>query len=601
MIASMQPDMPPSEDPQVLQDEFDTLDPTVVDNPDAPPGDSVELFDVALMPPGTPCYGVACIEGIPDGSTPKRMWAPGALTFAPTPFPFKFQPAEGPGHDGAMVSGRIDAMWRDGSLIRWVGCMDSAGMVGAEHERLIAGGFQVGVSIKADDIEEADVEMVYAPPPDLSAVPVELGPVDGELDGDEDFHLPGQHNQKDHGRSMQSRRDKVIKHAQESPAAQRLRASHQQAPGSRSAVEGALVAHAAMDVAPPPAGMAPGPVAPVMMIYHSGRVRSLTGVAEPAFVECTVSLGVSPFRPPLIAQSAPAPMAGATPETVSPNLPPSAPDAVVLATRGTITAAGGTVITIPEIWPESWFERPTDAELAMCAAGGGAIQITPEGRVYGLMAPARVGHRGFRAAGQYVTAPRGIDYSEWQNKPCLVAGADGGVWKILAGTATFDCGHPDPYDPRRKDPSFAARHYDDSCSVAMRARAGEHPTFGTWFAGGLRHGLDGDQFERIMGCALSGDWQGGKLKGALLVPVEGFPVAASGGAMVREKFGTLVASAVPIRMEPEPIVDAAYRHLGEGDFSALFDLVASATGRGPQARFDELANERFADYERERG
>jgi hypothetical protein len=322
-------------------------------------------------------------------------------------------------------------------------------------------------------------------------------------------------------------------------------------------------------------------------------VRSLTGVAEPAFVECTVSLGVSPFKPPLIAESVPVP----TPESVAAELPPPVQAPVVLAARGTITAAGGTVIRIPELWPESWFDQPTDAELAMCAAGGGAIQITPEGRVYGLIAPARVGHRGFRASGQHVTAPRGIDYSEWQNKPCLVAGADGGVYKILAGTATFDCGHPDPYDPRRADPSFASRHYDDSCSVAMRARAGEHAQFGTWFAGGLRHGLTGDQFERIMGCALSGDWQGGKLKGALLVPVEGFPVAASGGAMVREKFGTLVASAVPIRMEPVPVPV----ELIAGDFSALFDLVASATGRGPMARFDELAEERFREFERERG
>lgn len=633
----MQPDMPPSDDPQVLQDEFDVNDPSVLVNPDAPLGDAVELFDVSAMPAGMPCYGVACVEGIPDGGNPRRMWAPGALDFGPTPFPFKAQLMEAEGHFGSIVSGRVDAMWRDGSLIRWVGQMDSAGQVGAEHERLIAGGFMTGVSIKADDIEDADVEFVYGPEPDLTAVPVAMGldDDDDELDDDElvfddeggdDEEFAAAHGKdgrfvsgkgggggakkaapkkaagapRKKRKTMQEMRNELIKPMPDAGRDRFLhrrhsRPGHENDPHTRASVDGAVVADG-MD-------MEMGPK-PIMLIYHSGRVRSLTGVAEPAFVECTVSLGVSPFKPPLIAESVPAP----TPETVPP-LPPPAAAPVVLAsrpalaaaasTRGTITAAGGTVIRIPELWPESWFDQPTDAELAMCAAGGGAIQITPEGRVYGLMAPARVGHRGFRASGQLVTAPRGIDYSEWQNKPCLVAGADGGVYKILAGTATFDCGHPDPYDPRRADPSFASRHYDDSCSVAMRARAGEHAAFGTWFAGGLRHGLSADQFERIMGCALSGDWQGGKLKGALLVPVEGFPVAASGGAMVREKFGTMVASAVPIRMEPQEI--EAQVPLIAGDFSALFDLVASATGRGPQARFDELAEERFREFERERG
>jgi hypothetical protein len=570
------PDLP---DPQALASEFEV--PTVDVTPDAPEGDSVELFDAPAMLPGTPCWGVACVEGLPDGSDPKRMWSPGSLVFAPTPFPFKTQFREDEGHEGAVISGRVDAIWRDGALIRWVGVMDSAGQHGAEAQRLIAGDFMRGVSIKADDITEAEVEYVYAPPPDPTAMPMEMGGdaeatavdcVDCEAEDGCDFCMSPKHpgpckgsKQGKKRKTMQDKRNETIKPRADSPAARRLRESHREAPGHRAAVEGAVTADGLMPEMPEMGDM-PMPAAPSMVIYHHGRVRSLTMVAEPAWVECTVSLGESPFSPPVIAETSPlAEVEAMAAEAV----PMSAP----------IVAAGFS-IDIPELWPEWWFDEPSADEMAMVSSG--AIQITPEGRVWGLLAPAGVDHRGFRGSGRSVQVPRGIDYSEWQNKACIVAGGDGGVYKISAGTVTFGCGHASPTDPRRADPAWASAHYDNSCSVAMRARAGEN-RYGTWFAGGLAHGLTASSFEQIMGCALSGDWQGGKLKAALLVPVEGFPTAVT--ASVREKMGTLVASSVPIHFqEPEP----------DHSMDWAFALVASA-------RFDELADERFDEIARERG
>jgi len=443
----------------------------------------------------TPCYGVACVEGVPDGSMPRRQFAPGGMTFAATPFSLKIQMVEAPGHDGAMIAGRVDAMWRDGALIRWVGCMDSAGVVGREAERLVGGKFVTGVSILADDIEEADLEYVY---PQM-AEPVELLEELGESEGE-----------------------------------------------------------MALDVMPEP----------TMEICHAGRVRSLTIVAEPAFVECFIALGESPHLPPM-----------------------SPPDEEVVATAPAMSAAtwgdnvvtaAGYTITIPEVWPESWFEEPTELPPF------GALHITASGRVFGLLAPAQVDHRAFRAQGKYVTAPKGVDYSEFQNKPALVAGADGGVYRINAGAITFDCGHASPVDPRRADPAWASQHYENSCSIAARVRVGEN-RYGTWVAGALLHGIDADTVERMMACALSGDWQGGRLKAALLVPVEGFPRAATASVRVRED--AIVASSVPVRFEePEPPVD----------LGALFDLIASANGRDPATRLDEYARERFADYVGER-
>ena len=65
-----------------------------------------------------PCYGVLVVEGIPDGSTPRRLFTPGALTWPALPLSFKWQEYEDDEHGGSCVVGRIDNIWRDGSLIR---------------------------------------------------------------------------------------------------------------------------------------------------------------------------------------------------------------------------------------------------------------------------------------------------------------------------------------------------------------------------------------------------------------------------------------------------------------------------------------------------
>lgn len=602
--------MLPVDDPQVLQDEFAEYATPSLSDPLTSPGIAVPTG------PGMPCYGVAVIEGVETGDDPRREFAPGSLTFAPTPFTLKWQPAEDEGHDGAVVAGRVDAIWRDGALIRFIGVMDSSGEYGAEAQRLIGGQFVTGVSIMADDTEEQDVELVYPEvvpavmPMALDTPPVTDGP-----------------------------------------------------------------AYAA-----PPAVMPDMDMEPIKVIIHAARIRSLTILPEPAFVEATICLGESPHLPPnsipepvVIAAAVgahstatsdgawdgpgnekrlPSPMPVATaraayawvddstvtdgevPKTgarfihheVNADGSPGAANVKACQTgigvlnggrggttipgddmSGTyehlaahlrdaglepppLTAAGGPhtvtaaayTITIPEVWPEHWFDEP--AEMPPF----GAIHITPQGRVFGLLGPDRVNHRGFRASGRNVTIPRGVDYSEFQNKACLVAGADGGVYRINAGTITFGCGHASPVDPRRADPSWANQHYENSCSVAARVRVGEN-RMGTWVAGGLMHDIAPETVERMMACALSGDWQGNALKAALLVPVEGFPTRVNASVRVRDD--ALVASSVPLHFvgPPEP-----------ADYGPVFDLIASANGRDAQTLFASYAEQRFADYAAER-
>ncbi len=416
----------------------------------------------AAPPPaggGTPWSGTLVVEGTPTGDDPRRIFAPGSLTWAAPPLALKWQPEEDDGHNGAVIVGRIDSIMRDGAKIIAQGVMDDDGINGGEALRLMRKQMLRGVSILADDTTEPDVELVY-PTPAADMMPMPDEPMDMPMNG-----MPM---------------------------------------------------------------MEMGECAPVAVIVHHARIRSATILPEPAFVEAFVELG-----------------------------------------EPVVTAAAYTV-TIPEVWPEWWFDEPADTTPI------GALHITPEGRVYGYLGPDRVAHRAFRASGQKVTIPRGVDYSEFQNKPCLVAGGDGQIYRINAGNVTFDCGHPSPFDTRRADPSWAMQHYDNTCSIAARIRVGEN-RYGTWVAGGLLHGITADAFERMMACALSGDWQGGRLNAALLVPVEGFPVGQTSSVRVRDD--ALVASTVPIRYVPN----------GPGpDMRPTLERLARSIGRDKTARFAHL-------------
>lgn len=553
---------------------------------------------VAALGDGTPVHGVLAVEGEPTGDSPKRIFAPGSLEWAATPLALKWQPVEDEGHDGAVIVGRIDEIWRDGALINFRGVMDSAGVNGAEAERLMGLRMLRGVSIMADDVEETDVELVYPTPVEPAAPMMPDMTPPAPADGATPPPAPAMHDMMMPGMDM-------------------------------------------MDMAEP-----------VAEIYHHGRIRSATLLPEPAFVQATVELGEAPIVAAAVAAhktpTSDAPWDGPAAEKALPSPMPVATaranyawidDAqitngeinkvdcrfihhaadgaasvkacqtgigVLNGGRGGTTIPGGDVqgvynhlakhlrdaglepppltasagptvvtaaaytITIPEIWPEAWFDEPAEAPPI------GALHITPQGRVFGYLGPDKVAHRAFRASGRQVTIPRGVDYSEFQNKPCLVAGGDGQVYRINAGNITFDCGHPSPYDGRRADPAWAMQHYDNTCSIAARVRVGEN-RYGTWVAGGLLHGITADAFERMMACALSGDWQGGRLNAALLVPVEGFPVAQTSSVRVRDD--VVVASTVPIRFAaPAP----------PADLRPVLERLARSAGRDPAARFAHL-------------
>lgn len=249
---------------------------------------------------------------------------------------------------------------------------------------------------------------------------------------------------------------------------------------------------------------------PVKEIFHRGRIRGTTLVAFPAFTEAEVRL---------------------SDDIVTASTEDCGCDKIPL------TAASYT-ITLPDVPDPSWFEEPSGDMLS------GALTITQEGRIFGILAPAGVTHRSVKAQ-----VPMGnVDYSRWMKSEIPVAG--GG--RVVAGVITGNCGHAatEGYGTlaNRK------RHYDDSCSVFAYARIGENRQKGyVWVAGGLRPGISADQVSQFFGCSLSGDWQPHpdrpgvrEFIAALAVPVPGFAMARK-AASVKTEEGVLVASSIPIQ------------------------------------------------------
>ncbi len=244
-----------------------------------------------------------------------------------------------------------------------------------------------------------------------------------------------------------------------------------------------------------------------------------------------------------------------------------------------IVAAGYT-ITIPDVAPPWWFDRPTDV------TAHGALTVTDEGRIYGYLAPSGVAHRAFRD--RRVTVPMGrVDYDRWMGGEALVAGG-----RVVAGPITMECGHLPP--SASSDADVRMQHYDNACSVVAKARIGED-SHGVWIAGALEPGVTADQVSRMLACRLSGDWAPHperpgwqEFVAALLVPVPGFPMARTTPS-VRVSGGVMVASAVPVRL-----VHADTDVLPTADLSSALERIARSIGRDRGSRMAELHSRIYA-------
>jgi len=96
-----------------------------------------------------PWHGVLAPEDVMSGDG--RKFGKDALRWRDLPLPLSWQKVTAPGHDGGVVVGRIDEVWRDGNLIKASGVFFPGQDEADEAIGLIADGGIRGVSVDVDD------------------------------------------------------------------------------------------------------------------------------------------------------------------------------------------------------------------------------------------------------------------------------------------------------------------------------------------------------------------------------------------------------------------------------------------------------------------
>lgn len=109
--------------------------------------------------------GVLVVEGTATGDG--REFATDALDWVETPLiRWQKEGAHGGNHDVTVTVGRADRVWRQAPEIWGEGVLDLESPDGYEIYRRLKGGFAGGISIDADDIQNAEVEVIFPEQPD---------------------------------------------------------------------------------------------------------------------------------------------------------------------------------------------------------------------------------------------------------------------------------------------------------------------------------------------------------------------------------------------------------------------------------------------------
>lgn len=93
--------------------------------------------------------GVLYVEGDTeaDATGDRRLIAPGAFTFPDLPIPLRYQDADWGDHDGAVVVGTIDRIWREGRLVHGSGTFDEHSPRALDAARQAKKKIKAGISI----------------------------------------------------------------------------------------------------------------------------------------------------------------------------------------------------------------------------------------------------------------------------------------------------------------------------------------------------------------------------------------------------------------------------------------------------------------------
>jgi hypothetical protein len=507
-----------------------------------------------------PWEGVLAVEGVVTGDG--REFAEGALTWAELPVPLRWNIEDSHGgepHTVAVNVGRIDRIWRDGSKVMGAGVLDLVDPNGQRAYDKIKGEFLRGVSIDADSIAEADVEMVW--PDDVN---------EGMDDGDGDlFEMLFAQPEKMifHGGRIRAatlvdipafaeayialldeagtivaggepltedERQALVSHqfgavgthetatsdaSWDGPANERRLPSPMTAATARAAYAWVDDSRVEGDELPKDAAR---------FIHHEVSADGRPGPANLA--ACSTGIGV------LNGARGGTTIPAADRQGVYNHLAKHLRDAgqeppeLQAATRKTLAASAGD----GDPWrpPADWFADP---KLSVPTP----ITITDDGRLYGHAAQWGSCHIG--QEGVCVQPPHEDAHPYYRTGEVVCA--DG--TRVAVGQITVGTGHA----PLHLGASPAAEHYDDTGAAVADVAVG-NDRHGIWVAGAVRPGVDPLKVYELQAAGqVSGDWRriGGQLRlvGLLAVNVPGFPVPKMRARVASGQPQALIAAGRP--------------------------------------------------------
>lgn len=495
---------------------------TPMDDSDAPePEQDDSAFDVDEAR----FHGVLCVEGSPTGDS--REFAPDSLTWRDLPIPFRWQSEDTGGHDGAVVIGRIDTIWRDGVELRYEGTFADTDAADSAIG-LIAEGHQTGVSV---DVDMAEMSLVD----DAGATVDESDPYTPAPDGSRMLLTKGRISAAT-GVAIPAFAEAYIALGEwpEEPEATT-------AAGDEEFKRGAGWLTHPRETSRLHRYWTKGKGAAKIKWGSGGDFRrcrrQLAKYIGPAYLNRTCAqwhhdaLG---YWPGELGKP------GNAPDTKE-NRRRAARHASLMdcdeCNNSVRLVASGEI----PVLPAAAFANP---ELD----GPTPVTVLPDGRVFGHVATWSTCHIGF--ADTCVTAPTSPSRYAYFHTGAVLT--DEG--EVAVGQLTMNTGHAD-LSLRAND---TAAHYDHTGAAIADVHVGED-AHGIWFAGMLRDTATQAQIHALRAASLSGDWRGigGNLElvAALVVNVPGFPIprpslAASGGKQI-----SLIA-AEPVAPRPEADVNA---------------------------------------------
>lgn len=497
-----------------------------------------------------PWEGVLAVEGIVTGDG--REFAPESLTWAELPVPLRWNKEDSHGGEPRTIAvnvGRIDKVWRDGNKIMGSGLFDLSDDDGRRAYGKVKGGFLRGVSIDADSIGDADVEMVW--PDDAN---------EGMEDEGDIFEM------------LFAQPEKMIFHAGRIRAATLVDIpAFAEAYVALLDSEGAIVAggtpvgEAALlrrfgAVAPHDTGTSDSPwdhaenetrLASPMSVdtarnayawIDDARIEDGEIVKDACkFLHHDVGADGSPGAANLAACSngigilnggrggtdIPAGDRQGVYDHLAAHLRDADREAPPLQAQAkTVTAAA--------LWtpPADWFANP---QLSLPTP----ITVTDEGRIYGHAAQWGSCHIG--QEGACIKPPREEEHPYYRTGEVVCA--DGS--RVAVGQITVGTGHA----PLHLGAAPAAEHYDNTGAAVADVAVG-NDQHGIWVAGFIRPGADPLRVYELQAAGqVSGDWRriGGQLRlvGLLAVNVPGFPVPKMRARVASGQPQALVAAGRP--------------------------------------------------------